>query len=381
MPFPQEPADADTSKPDESQHATALSGGERGGAEPAASATSAASETSEAVPRNALQRTPLKMHPLTGNRARYAEMDTTELVRLLDTIEDERARGRFRESIYISIFVWAAIAWVLFYGPRFLWHQKLINPVDMLRAREITELTAPPLPHVVHVVPKLDAKTLDKLRRETPPTPRPATPEPQPEPSPAPSQPAPEPEKTAPAPPPTPAPQPHAATPNIPNAPSPQPTPKVNFNSGPTNAHDSIANAMNGPRGGESGGYSGGGGRRGSPLNMGGAEVLSDTQGVDFDPYLRRILSDIRRNWEPLIPEEAEPPLNKQGETWIRFSIGPDGRILAMHLDGSTHDDAINRSCWGSITSEGQFPPLPAQFHGPDLELRIHYLVNKGPER
>ena len=39
-----------------------------------------------------------------------------------------------------------------------------------------------------------------------------------------------------------------------------------------------------------------------------GVEVLSDTQGVDFAAYLRRILGDIQRNWIPLIPEEARPP-------------------------------------------------------------------------
>ena len=115
-------------------------------------------------------------------------------------------------------------------------------------------------------------------------------------------------------------------------------------------------------------------------MNFGGVEVLSDTQNVNFNPYLRRLLADIYRNWLPLIPEEAKPPLSKQGETLVRFMILPDGRIGGMWLDGSTHDDAINRSAWGSITSEGQFPPLPSQFHGPNLELRIHYYVNKQPE-
>ncbi len=113
---------------------------------------------------------------------------------------------------------------------------------------------------------------------------------------------------------------------------------------------------------------------------MGGYEVLSPPQpGVDLNPYLRKIIADIYRNWYPLIPPEAEPPLSKQGEAWIRFTIQPDGTIAAMHLDGSTHDDAINKSCWGSITSEGQFPTLPANWHGP-LELRLHYMVNKRPE-
>ena len=91
-------------------------------------------------------------------------------------------------------------------------------------------------------------------------------------------------------------------------------------------------------------------------------------------------MREIKETWIPLIPEEALPPLNKQGETQIRFIILPDGRIGGMVLEGSTHDDAINRSCWGSITGVGQFPALPKEFHGPNLELRIHYFVNKEPQ-
>lgn len=113
---------------------------------------------------------------------------------------------------------------------------------------------------------------------------------------------------------------------------------------------------------------------------MGPAEILSDTQGVNFNPYLQRILREIYDVWIPLIPEEARPPLMKSGVTMIRFKILPDGTIGGIYLDGSTHDDALNRAAWGSITGVGQFPPLPSQFHGPNLELRIHYLVNQKTE-
>jgi hypothetical protein len=99
-----------------------------------------------------------------------------------------------------------------------------------------------------------------------------------------------------------------------------------------------------------------------------GVEILSDTMGVDFNPYLQKIMREIYYTWLPLIPEEARPPLNKQGETQIRFSILPDGTIGGMTLEGS-------------ITGVGKFPPLPKEFHGPNLELRIHYLVNKEPPR
>lgn len=139
-----------------------------------------------------------------------------------------------------------------------------------------------------------------------------------------------------------------------------------------------VQQATQAQRGG--GGLTTGGGPNGPAEHRGlgtGVDILSDTQGVDFNPYLQKIMREIYNTWLPLIPEEARPPLNKQGETQIRFIINPDGRIGGMVLEGSTHDDAINRSCWGSITGVGQFPPLPTQFHGPNLELRVHYLVNK----
>jgi outer membrane biosynthesis protein TonB len=323
--------------------------------------------------------------PVRIRTSRYGEMDEHELIHLLDSIEDERARSRFRESIYISLFIWIAIAWIVLYGPRYLWHApKLVTPFEVLHQRELTQLNLPsmhaPPPSVPRPQPKVDNRTLEHLRSMEPPprpsaaeTPKVAPPTPAPAiannapPAPAPALPLPS------APQPTP-----KATQPLAEAPSPQPSTKPNFNtnsSADSSIQDAIRNAARNPGG--SGARSGNGE---SPLNMGGAEILSDTQGVNFNPYLRRILADIYKNWLPLIPEEARPPLSKQGETLVRFTILPDGRIGGMWLDGSTHDDAINRSAWGSITSEGQFPPLPSQFHGPNLELRIHYFVNKQPE-
>jgi outer membrane biosynthesis protein TonB len=308
---------------------------------------------------------------------RYGEMAADELIHLIDSIDTERERARFRESLYISLFVWIVVAWFVFYGPRMLWHAPpLINPADVLKQRELTELTAPVLPKMSAPAarpPVIDEKTMSRLKEmaKAPPAPAPVAP------APAPTQPAPMTSAPAtPPPPPAPSVQPRTAPPVVAEAPTVQPT-RPNFGSQPS-AGDAIKNALEGAaRNRNTGGGYDTGGRRSGPLNVGGAEVLSDTQGVDFGPYLRHVLSDIKRNWDPLIPPEAQPPLLKQGEAWVRFTILPDGSIGGMHLDGSTHDEAINKSCWGSITSEGQFPPLPSQFKGPNLELRIHYLVNK----
>ena len=317
--------------------------------------------------------------PLKVRTGRFGELEEHELIHLLDSLDDERSKARFRESIYISVIIYLGIVWFLFYGPRVLFHQpRLISPVEVLKERDkqLTFLDEPKnLPRTPRPTKataekshpqQLDQKTLQRLqqlRRAEPSTPQPAQP--------APAQATP----TPPAPqPPPPAPQPTQQA--LVEAPKPAP-PRPSFGNPNQSAGDAIRRAaQDAARDRGNGDYSPAPSGGGQGLGTG-AEILSDTQGVDFGPYIRRILGDIKRNWIPLIPEEARPPLNKQGETLIRFTILPDGRIAAMNLDGSSQDTAIDRACWGGITGVGQFPPLPANFHGPNLELRIDFLTNK----
>ena len=336
----------------------------------------------ETPPNSAPPNQPLKVR--TG---RYGELEEHELIHLLDSLDDERSKARFRESIYISLIIYLAILWFLFYGPRVLFHQpRLISPAQVLKDREqqLTRLDDPTnLPKTASRTPKsppprpvVDQKMLKQLqamRRAAPPAPAAAPP---PTPTPPVTQPAP-PQQATPLPPaPQPQPTQQPAQQALVEAPKPVPT-RPNFGNPNQTAGDAIRQAAQGAArdhgsAGDTGGQPSGRGGMGT-----GAEILSDTQGVDFGPYIRRILQDIKRNWYPLIPEEARPPLNKQGETLIRVTILPDGRIAAMNLDGSSQDQSIDRACWGAITGEGQFPPLPASFHGPNLELRIDFLTNK----
>lgn len=349
------------------------------------------------VPHTPVSET-VRPQPLRIRTGRFGALEEHELIRLLDTMEDERARARFRESVYLSIFVCVGLALVVFFGPRYIWHApRVVLPSEVLRARELTQLTDPTLhPPVVHATPqRVDSRTLEHLRSTEPKIAPPPRSAPTP---PLKTENSPEPTRSVPA---EPAPrlQPSPATPNLPAAPTPQPQPiprtpppvvaeaphpqttRPSFNTAPQSAGESIQNAIrNATPGGSAPGGITNRGRGGSDLGMGPAEILSDTQGVNFNPYLQRILREIYDQWIPLIPEEARPPLSKSGITMIRFTILPDGTIGAMHLDGSTHDDALNHAAWGSITGVNQFPPLPSQFHGPNLELRIHYLVNRQTE-
>lgn len=105
-------------------------------------------------------------------------------------------------------------------------------------------------------------------------------------------------------------------------------------------------------------------------------DVLSDTLGVDFGPYLARVLHDIRENWFNLIPEEARAPLMKTGQVSIEFAIQKDGKIAGLKMDGPSGDIALDRAAWGGITASNPFQPLPSEFRGSNLALRLRFFYN-----
>ena len=109
---------------------------------------------------------------------------------------------------------------------------------------------------------------------------------------------------------------------------------------------------------------------------LGNLEVLTDTQGVDFGPYLSRLLQAVRANWYAVIPEAARPPLLKRGKVSIQFVVLPNGRVSGLQLVGGSGDVSLDRAAWHGITASDPFAPLPNQFHGPYSGLRFHFYYN-----
>jgi outer membrane biosynthesis protein TonB len=210
--------------------------------------------------------------------------------------------------------------------------------------------------------PQIDKKTLEEMKRTNPPAPEPA--------------PAPAPQAAAPTPvqPPVP-PRQQAQL----EAPRPAAVPaRPNFSMGSQNPADQLREAMRGSAHGSGTGVSNFPAGR-MPLhpdaNLGGAQILSDTQGVDFNPYIRHIVLETERTWDPLTPDEVNPPISKRGQVLIRFKVLPNGRLMdgSMVLEGSSGDVALDRAAWGALTGSN-FPSLPREFHGPYLELRFLFI-------
>jgi len=163
-----------------------------------------------------------------------------------------------------------------------------------------------------------------------------------------------------------------------PETPQPQQNP---FAAAPMSPGSSIAQAARGARTG-SGGFGGSdagyGTTRGAPSSSvkSDMDILSDTMGVDFGPYLSRVLHDVRINWYNLIPEVARPPIMKRGKVSIEFVIEKDGRVAGMRINSPSGDVSLDRAAWGGISGSNPFPPLPGEFRGPYLQLRFHFYYN-----
>lgn len=110
-----------------------------------------------------------------------------------------------------------------------------------------------------------------------------------------------------------------------------------------------------------------------------GVSILSDTQGVDFSPWLKQWRSITEKRWNGLIPESVNPPQSDRGVVAIRFKVLPNGRVAEMKLEGRSGKDALDRAAWSAI-SGSNYPSLPAEFHGPYLELRAYFLYNVPPK-
>jgi TonB C terminal len=128
--------------------------------------------------------------------------------------------------------------------------------------------------------------------------------------------------------------------------------------------------------------YGGGGGAGGGGLGaQGSAEILSDTQGVDFSDYIRRLLATLQRNWEYVMPESVR--MGDRGVVFTTFQIYPDGSVKAPDpiLERTSGKDPLDNAAMSAIHASNPFEPLPRAFHGPFLKLRIAFLYNLRPDQ
>ncbi len=103
-------------------------------------------------------------------------------------------------------------------------------------------------------------------------------------------------------------------------------------------------------------------------------ELMSDPMGVDFRPYLIRILAIVKRNWLMLMPESARE--GRPGRVQIQFAIARDGRVPKLVIAMPSGTQALDLAAVRSISASTPFPPLPPGFKGDQVRLQFTFSYN-----
>src|SRR5271169_771214 len=125
------------------------------------------------------------------------------------------------------------------------------------------------------------------------------------------------------------------------------------------------------------GGSGGGRGRGGGGAQYGnGVSILTPTEGVDFNSYINRLLAKLKQNWIAVMPESFY--LGDKGIVAISFRINKDGSFSAesLSIDRTSGKEALDTAAASAIRATSPFEPLPPQFKGPNLDLRIGFYYN-----
>jgi len=105
-----------------------------------------------------------------------------------------------------------------------------------------------------------------------------------------------------------------------------------------------------------------------------GSAIQFDTKGVEFGPWVRRFIAQIKRNW--FIPYAA---MSLKGHVVVTFIVHKDGRITELGVAGPSSIDAFNNSSFNAIASSNPTQPLPPEYPDEQARFTITFYYNEPP--
>jgi TonB family protein len=103
-----------------------------------------------------------------------------------------------------------------------------------------------------------------------------------------------------------------------------------------------------------------------------GIQVIGDTGGVDFGPYLNQeVMPRIQKAWYDEVMTMGVNAAESKGRVVVEFAIAKDGSVAGLKMKESTNSKALDDAVRDAIDLSIPFAPLPAKFRGKELALRF----------
>lgn len=114
-----------------------------------------------------------------------------------------------------------------------------------------------------------------------------------------------------------------------------------------------------------------------NPTGGGGAfgpSIQFDTKGVEFGPWIRRFVAQVKRNW--FIPYAA---MSLKGHVVITFNVHKDGRLTDLEVPGPSSIDAFNNAAFNALVSSNPTQPLPPEYPADQAFFTVTFYYNESP--
>jgi TonB family protein len=105
-----------------------------------------------------------------------------------------------------------------------------------------------------------------------------------------------------------------------------------------------------------------------------GSAIQFDTKGVEFGPWVRRFIAQIKRNW--FIPYAA---MALKGHVVVTFVVHKDGSITELGVAGPSSVDAFNNSSFNAIATSNPTQPLPPEYPDEKARFTVTFYYNEPP--
>ncbi len=99
-----------------------------------------------------------------------------------------------------------------------------------------------------------------------------------------------------------------------------------------------------------------------------------DTKGVEFGPWIRRFVSQVRRNW--FVPYAA---MTMRGRVVITFNVHRNGAITDVTVVRPSEIESFNTSAVNALLASNPTAPLPAEYPDDRAFFTVTFFYNESP--
>lgn len=99
-----------------------------------------------------------------------------------------------------------------------------------------------------------------------------------------------------------------------------------------------------------------------------------DTKGVEFGPWIRRFISQVRRNW--FVPMAA---MTMRGRVVITFYVHRNGELTDVTVIRPSEIDSFNTSAVNALLASNPTTPLPPEYPDDRAFFTVTFYYNESP--